>query len=165
MKSFLRKQSISLKCLVITLLLSFIGQAVALPDVCTMDQMGTSNADSSAGMSDMISVQAKDDMPCHSMTDSMTDSMTYSINHSMNMTQGADQSTVPEHHQSAMDCCDSPMMADSSCSCPDNGCSGSVPFFSQNIPDSSSYSEHRSYYAQPRFPNQISSALFRPPIA
>jgi hypothetical protein len=153
MKSFLRKQSISLKCLVITLLLSFIGQAVALPDVCTMDKVGTSNADSSAGMSDMISVQAKDDMPCHSMTDSM------------NMTQGADQSTVPEHHQSAMDCCDSPMMADSSCSCPDNGCSGSVPFFSQNIPDSSSYSEHRSYYAQPRFPNQISSALFRPPIA
>lgn len=161
MKSFLRKQSISLKCLVITLLLSFIGQAVALPDVCIMEQMGVSNEGLDEGMPAMaktfITTQDEGDLPCHTMS--------HRVSTLKNADQGVDQSSAsPNQNQVTMDCCDSPMMTDSSCSCPDNGCSGSVPFFSQNITDSSSYSEHRSYYAQPRFPTQINSALFRPPI-
>jgi hypothetical protein len=148
MKSFLRKQSISLKCLVVTLLLSFIGQAVALPDVCTMAQSGSimKNVMMNQSLSESTSIQQTGALPCHSMT----------------MSQ--DLTTSPDN-QMAMDCCDSPTMADSSCSCPDDGCSASFPSSNQNITSASSYSEHRNYYSQPRFPNQISSALFRPPIA
>lgn len=142
MKSFLRKRSIRLKCLVITLLLSFVGQAAALSDACTMAQTDLSHAD-------MSSVQTNDDMPCHSMS----------------RVQDVEKNASADPNQGSMDCCDPAMMADSSCSCPDNGCSGSAPFISQSITDSSSYTEHRNYYAQPRLPTSISSALFRPPIA
>lgn len=147
MKSFLRKQSISLKCLVVTLLLSFIGQAVALPDVCTMAQSGSimKNVMMNQSLSESTSIQQTGALPCHSMT----------------MSQ--DLTTSPDN-QMAMDCCDSPTMADSSCSCPDDGCSASFPSSNQNITSASSYSEHRNYYSQPGFPNQVNSALFRPPI-
>ena len=147
MKSFLRKQSISLKCLVVTLLLSFIGQAVALPDVCTMAQSGSimKNVMMNQSLSESTSIQQTGALPCHSMT----------------MSQ--DLTTSPDN-QMAMDCCDSPTMADSSCSCPDEGCSASFPSSNQNITSASSYSEHRNYYSQPGFPNQVNSALFRPPI-
>ena len=147
MKSFLRKQSISLKCLVVTLLLSFIGQAVALPDVCTMAQSGSimKNVMMNQSLSESTSIQQTGALPCHSMT----------------MSQ--DLTTSPDN-QMAMDCCDSPTMADSSCSCPDEGCSASFPSSNQNITSASSYSEHRDYYSQPGFPNQVNSALFRPPI-
>ena len=148
MKSFLRKQSISLKCLVVTLLLSFIGQAVALPDVCTMAQSGSimKNVMMNQSLSESTSIQQTGALPCHSMT----------------MSQ--DLTTSPDN-QMAMDCCDSPTMADSSCSCPDDGCSASFPSSNQNITSASSYSEHRNYYPQPGFPRQVNSALFRPPIA
>lgn len=147
MKSFLRKQSISLKCLVVTLLLFFIGQAVALPDVCTMAQSGSimKNVMMNQSLSESTSIQQTGALPCHSMT----------------MSQ--DLTTSPDN-QMAMDCCDSPTMADSSCSCPDDGCSASFPSSNQNITSASSYSEHRNYYSQPGFPNQVNSALFRPPI-
>ena len=148
MKSFLRKQSISLKSLVITLLLSFIGQAVALPDVCTMAQSESimKNVILNESLTKNVSIQQTGALPCHSMT----------------MSQDL---TISPDKQMAMDCCDSPTMADSSCSCPDDGCSASFPFSNQNITSTSSYSEHRNYYSQPGFPSQVNSALFRPPIA
>lgn len=151
MKSFLRKQSISLKCLVVTLLLSFIGQAVALPDVCTMAQSGSimKNVMMNQSLSESTSIQQTGALPCHSM--------------SMSMTMSQDLNASPDK-QRVMDCCDSPTMADSSCSCPDEGCSASFPSSNQNITSASSYSEHRDYYSQPGFPNQVNSALFRPPI-
>jgi hypothetical protein len=154
MKSFLRKQSISLKSLVITLLLSFIGQAVALPDVCTMAQSESimKNVMLNESLTKSVSIQQTGTLPCHSMSMTMT----------MTMSQGLPPS--PDN-QMAMDCCDSPTMADSSCSCPDDGCSASFPFSNQNITGMSSYSEHRNYYPQPGFPRQVNSALFRPPIA
>ena len=147
MKSFLRKQSISLKCLVITLLLSFIGQAVALPDICTMAQPESIMMND--GLTKSVSIQQTGASPCHSM--------------SMSMTMSQDLNASPDK-QRVMDCCDSPTMADSSCSCPDDGCSASFPFSNQNITGMSSYSEHRNYYPQPGFPRQVNSALFRPPI-
>ena len=152
MKSFLRKQSISLKSLVITLLLSFIGQAVALPDVCTMAQSESimKNVMVNESLTKSVSIQQTGTLPCHSM--------------SMTMTMSQDLPSSPDN-QMAMDCCDSPTMADSSCSCPDDGCSASFPFSNQNITSTSSYSEHRNYYSQPGFPSQVNSALFRPPIA
>ena len=153
MKSFLRKQSISLKSLVITLLLSFIGQAVALPDVCTMAQSESimKNVMVNESLTKSVSIQQTGTLPCHSMSMTMT------------MTMSQDLPSSPDN-QMAMDCCDSPTMADSSCSCPDDGCSASFPSSNQNITSASSYSEHRDYYSQPGFPNQVNSALFRPPI-
>ena len=132
MKSFLRKQSISLKCLVITLLLSFIGQAVALPDICTMAQPESIMMND--GLTKSVSIQQTGTLPCHSMS----------------MTMSQDLNASPDK-QRVMDCCDSPTMADSSCSCPDEGCSASFPSSNQNITSASSYSEHRDYYSQPGF--------------
>ena len=128
MKLFSRKQSISLRSLVLTLLLSFIGQAWALPTVCNMVETEASNAS-----------------PCHSMM--------------------AEESSTEVKTQLAMDCCDTPTMADSSCSCPDSGCSASVPVSTQASTSSYSFNEQGNYYSQSGFPSQINSALFRPPIA
>jgi len=125
----LRKQSISIKSLVLTLLLSFIGQAWALPAICTMSDAEMSSSS-----------------PCHDM---MT----------------VEGSTILESADIEMDCCDPVSMAGSSCSCPDDGCSASLSFSSQDLTDSFSYNGQANYYSQSGFPKQINSALFRPPIA
>jgi hypothetical protein len=141
MKPFLRKQSISIKSLVLILLLSFIGQAWALPAVCTMTKGGMSKAVMPAA--DMVTIERNSTSPCHMMA--IEDSAASS---------GAQ-----------MDCCDSPIMSDSSCSCPDDGCSASIPFSTENSTSSCLHSGQANYYSQSGFPNQINSALFRPPIA
>jgi len=130
----LRQQSISLRSLVLTLLLSFIGQAWALPAVCTMSEAEVSSSS-----------------PCHDMM-MAEDSIILA-------------SADIESAEMNMDCCDPVAMTDSSCSCPDNGCSASLSFASQAFPDSFSYNGQVNYYSQSGFPNQINSALFRPPIA
>ncbi len=133
----LRKQSISLKSLVLILLLSFIGQAWALPAICTMSETEVSSAS-----------------PCHDM-----------------MAEGsailaiADIASADiESAEMNMDCCDPVTMTGSSCSCPDDGCSASLSFASQAFTDSFSYGGQVNYYSQSGFPNQINSAVFRPPI-
>ena len=135
MKFSVRKQSTSIKSLVLTLLLSFIGQAWALPDICAM-----SSTDMLAA--DMI-IEKKSASPCHMMA-----------------IEGSAASL-----ETQMDCCDSPTKADSSCSCPDEGCSGSILFSSQDFASAYSFSGQGNYYSQSGFPNQINLALFRPPIA
>ena len=129
----LRKQSISIKSLVLTLLLSFIGQAWALPAICTMSDAEVSSSS-----------------PCHDMM----------------MAEGLAilGSSEIDSTEIEMDCCDPITMADSSCSCPDDGCSASFSFSSQDVTDSFSYNEQANYYSQSGFPKQINSALFRPPI-
>lgn len=144
MKLSLRKQSISLKSLVLTLLLSFIGQAWALPDICAMSSSKVSSSEvSSSGMlaADRV-IEKKSASPCHMMTEGSAASLA-----------------------AQMDCCESPTKADSSCTCPDEGCSGSIIFSSQDFASAYSYSGLGNYYSQSGFPNQINSALFRPPIA
>lgn len=145
MKPFLRKQSVSLKSLVLILLLSFIGQAWALPVVCTMSNNDFTNSEVSNSeiLATDVLVDKKSASPCHMMA--IASSATSS--------------------NAQMDCCDSPTMADASCSCPDSGCSASIPFSSENSTSSYSYHEQANYYSQSGFPNQINSALFRPPIA
>ena len=130
MKFSVRKQSTSIKSLVLTLLLSFIGQAWALPDICAM-----SNND--------MAIEKKSASPCHMM--------------------GIEGSAAASETQ--MDGCDSPTKADASCSCPDEGCSGSILFSNQDFANAYSFSGQGNYYSQSGFPNQINSALFRPPIA
>lgn len=152
MKLYLRKPSINIKCLAMTLLLSFIGQVLALPDVCTMSNTTMSNTrvtDSSLSATDFetsLDTLEHSSSPCHDM----------------NLAQ---DSALASATHLVMDCCDSSTLADSSCACPDGSCSGSVPFFNQGMFSSLNFSEQRNYYSQSGFPNPISSALFRPPIA
>lgn len=134
----LRKQSISLKSLVLILLLSFIGQAWALPAICTMSETEVSSAS-----------------PCHDMMMAAG---------SVILESSDITSADIESAEMNMDCCDPVAMTDSSCSCPDNGCSASLSFASQAFTDSFSYNGQVNYYSQSGFPNQINSALFRPPI-
>lgn len=162
MKSFLRKPSLCLQCLVMTLLLSFIGQAVALPDVCTMAHTHTATL-SSIDVAIDGAVDVDRDMseksipPCHRM------------NMAQNLPAPDDKQQT--ENQRTMDCCNSPDLLDgasmdgASCSCADDGCSASFPLPNKSLTGSPSFSEHRQYYSQPGFPSQVNSALFRPPIA
>ncbi|MBL4882307.1 MAG: hypothetical protein JKX82_13540 [Oleispira sp.] len=145
MKLSLRKQSISIKSLVLTLLLSFIGQAWALPAVCTMSssKMSSSEVSSTDMLAADMLIEKKSASPCHMMA-----------------IEGSAASS-----ETQMDCCDSAVMAESSCSCPDGGCTGSIPFSSQSFTNAYSFNGQGNYYSQSGFPNQINSALFRPPIA
>ncbi len=157
MKLYLRKPSISIKCLIMTLLLSFIGQVLALPDVCTMSNATLSNTT-------MSNTRVTDSRLSETDFETSLDTLENSSSpcHDMNLTQ---DSALASATHLVMDCCDSSTLADSSCACPDGSCSGSVPLFNQGMFSSLNFSEQRNYYSQSGFPNPISSALFRPPIA
>jgi hypothetical protein len=162
MKLYLRKPSISIKCLAMTLLLSFIGQVLALPDVCTMSNTTMSNTTMSN--TTMSNTRVTDSSLSATDFETSLDTLEHSSSpcHDMNLAQ---DSALASATHLVMDCCDSSTLADSSCACPDGSCSGSVPLFNQGMFSSLNFSEQRNYYSQSGFPNPISSALFRPPIA
>lgn len=85
-------------------------------------------------------------------------------------------SAIPPCHQmmsEAVDCCehmdsasDSDLtMTSSDCACPDGGCGASLMLVIGFSCAAFNISEQPNYYSAIGFPNQIDSALFRPPIA
>lgn len=139
MKFHLHRHSTRIKSLVLVLLLSFVGQAWALSDVCSMPSMAD------VSIADMRMANSS---PCHSMN-----SPSDNVNSS----------------SMAMDCCDSASQTDQAmphdCSCPDSGCSAS---FTMAVGFTSAVHivhEQAAHYSTIHFLNRISTSLYRPPIA
>jgi hypothetical protein len=135
------------KRLALTLLMSFcltyVGQAFATPMVCMMPANEVTKVSASS--------------PCHDM-------MSESNSNVQSMTATSTKIDV-------MDCCDSTTsdaglaMTSHDCACADSGCGASFIFIASFSCGSLSINEQPHYYSTIGFPNQIDSALFRPPIA
>jgi hypothetical protein len=125
--------------LLVSFCLNYMGQAFATPMMCIMPANSQANVAS----------------PCHHM-----------------MSESA-VSTQRVVKSSAMDCCDDTNIEDDArstisshnCSCLDGGSGTSLTFLASFSCSSLNISELSYYYSTMGFPNQIDSALFRPPIA
>lgn len=150
----LRHQSISLrrtclKSLILVLMLSFIGQALALPVGCVMQPDDVNSANS---------VMAEELPPCHQSS----------------LPIAAADRVTPDQSES-MSCCDSLSSGiqgvDSSqthghdCSCPDSGCSLLFSLLESVSHNQKILSDSLAIITTIALPKQINSALFRPPIA
>jgi hypothetical protein len=124
-----------------------MGQAFATPMVCMMPANEVTKVSASS--------------PCHDM-------MSESNSNAQSMT---DASTDISTKTGVMDCCDSTSSDDGlaitshDCACADSGCGASFIFIASFSCGSLSINEQPHYYSTIGFPNQIDSALFRPPIA
>jgi hypothetical protein len=125
--------------LLVSFCLTYMGQAFATPMMCMMPANTQENGAS----------------PCH---------------HTMSESVVSDQLVVKNN---AMDCCDdtniegdeSSTISSHNCSCLDGGCGASLTFLASFSCSSLNISELPHHYSTIGFPNQIDSALFRPPIA
>lgn len=128
-----------LKSLVFVLLLSLVGQVWAVPDVCSMMSLPV-NETTSVSQDSAVS-------PCHSMNKQSVDSL---------FTQMLDT-----------DCCDSNLGLTNQhqCSCPDSGCSASSTMAVGFTNAVHIVHEPAVHYLTIHFLNQISTSLYRPPIA
>jgi hypothetical protein len=125
--------------LLVSFCLTYMGQAFATPMMCMMP----------------ANTQANVESPCH---------------HTMSESAVSTQFVVKK---SAMDCCDdinfkgdkSSTISSHNCSCFDGGCGASLIFLASFSCSSLNISELPYHYSTIGFPNQIDSALFRPPIA
>jgi hypothetical protein len=124
--------------LLVSFCLTYMGQAFATPMMCMMPANSQANVAS----------------PCHHM-----------------MSESA-VSTQLVVKSSSMDCCDDTNIEDErstssshNCSCLDGGSGASITFLASVSCSSLNISELSYYYSTMGFPNQIDSALFRPPIA
>ena len=127
-----------IKSLVLILLLSLVGQAWAVPAICTMADM------TNVEMTDASMIESS---PCHSMSNQSADSMSIQ---SMNM-----------------DCCDSDSSANNQhdCNCPDSGCASAFTMAVGFTSAAHIVHEQAQHYATVHFLNRISTSLYRPPIA
>jgi hypothetical protein len=129
--------------LLVSFCLTYMGQAFATPMMCMMPANAQANAQANAAS------------PCH-----------HTMSESAVSTQLAVKSRV-------MDCCDDTNLegderstiSSHNCSCLDGGSGTSLTFLASVSCSSLSISELPYHYATMGFPNQIDSALFRPPIA
>jgi hypothetical protein len=124
--------------LLVSFCLTYMGQAFATPMICMMPANAQANAAS----------------PCH---------------HKMSESVVSTQLVVKS---SAMDCCDDKNIEDErstisshNCSCLDGSSGTSLIFLASFSCSSLNISELPYHYSAIGFPNQIDSALFRPPIA
>lgn len=136
----------SLKSLVLILLLSLVGQAWAVPAVCTM--------------ADMTDVEMKKISPCHSMSNKSADASADSMNMDC-----CDSGLYSGLHSSSDSGSNTEPSNQHNCSCPDSGCSAS---FTMAVGFSSAahiVHEQAQHYATIHFLNRVSTSLYRPPIA
>ncbi len=142
-------RSICLKSLVLVLMLSFIGQALAVPVGCVMQ---------SDDVNSTHSVMTEEVPPCHQSS----------------LPIPAADLAKPDQSES-MNCCDSLssglQRVDSSqthghdCSCPDSGCSLLFSLLESVSNNPKILSDSLAIITTIALPKQINSALFRPPIA
>lgn len=127
-----------IKSLVLILLLSLVGQAWAVPAICTMADM------TNVEMTDASMIESS---PCHSMSNQSADSMSIQ---SMNM-----------------DCCDSDSSANNQhdCNCPDSGCASAFTMVVGFTNTAHIVHEQAQHYSTVHFLNRISTSLYRPPIS
>jgi hypothetical protein len=133
--------------LLLSFFLTYMGQAFATPMMCMMP--------ASERVELTPSSQTNGASPCH---------------HMMSESTVSNQLVVKS---SAMDCCDdisfkgdeSSTISSPNCTCLDGGCGSSLTFLASFSCSSLSISELSYHYSTMGFPNQIDSALFRPPIA
>lgn len=150
MRSFIRNPLISHSAsrnkrlgliLLVSFCLTYMGQAFATPMICMMPA------------NEMVDVSTSS--PCH-----------------QTMSESSISSPMPGTAVGTMDCCDpansnsdTGLMTSHDCACADSGCGASLIFITSFSCGSLSISEQPQYYSTIGFPNQIDSALFRPPIA
>ena len=139
MKSIIHKQM-----LVLVVLLSLVGQAFATTSVCLMNMTPASSEaakSSQSSMAEDINMAS----PCHKMMNTNSSVL--------------------------MDCCEQSSDSDSSlanndhCACPDGSSSLSLLLPFSAVKDSALVADGTISHFTSRFISQISSALFRPPIA
>lgn len=151
--SSLSMKSKRIKSLVLILLLSLVGQAWAVPAICTMADMtnvemtDASMPDDSMTDASMIDASMIESSPCHSMSNQSADSMSIQ---SMNM-----------------DCCDSDSSANNQhdCNCPDSGCASAFTMVIGFTNTAHIVHEQAQHYSTIHFLNRISTSLYRPPIS
>ena len=88
MTSYLRTHPISIKSLVLTLLLSFIGQAWGLADICTMQKAETSHVSPCHQMVPSAEIDASNNMDC-------CDSPTITNQHDCSCPDSSGSASVP----------------------------------------------------------------------
>lgn len=131
-----------IKSLVLILLLSLVGQAWAVPAICTMADM------TNVEMTDASMIESS---PCHSINSPAIDSsLDSALMDSINI-----------------DCCDTDSSANNQhdCSCPDSGCSVSFTMVIGFTSAVHIVHEQAAHYSSIHFLNRISTSLYRPPIA
>lgn len=135
--------------LLVSFCLTYMGQAFAMPMICTMSA------------SEMAALTASS-LPCHQM-----------ISEASASTQPIATIVETAADTDTMDCCDHMdslndtglTISSDDCTCPDGGCGASLTFLTSFSCSALTISGQPHYYSTIGFPNQIDSALFRPPIA
>lgn len=135
--------------LLVSFCLTYMGQAFAMPMICTMSA------------SEMAALTASS-LPCHQMM-SEASASTQSIATSIGTAADTDTMDCCDHMDSVNDT--GLTMSSDDCACPDGGCGASLTFLTSFSCSALTISGQPHYYSTIGFPNQIDSALFRPPIA